>query len=290
MPLQRPFAVGLGLFGLGLADRRPRPVDAGARRRPLPPGPRRRAPWPRRRTSRSAAACRSGSSRACSRCCPRRGWCPGSSARRWRPSWASWPGGAGCSWGCCRSWPWPAGWPSTPCATCPPRRSPPRATSRARGATCAASAPPLAAAAGAGLLVAGLGATEPLVLVAGAILGVAILVPAFRWLTPPGTLRLAAGVPAAVLLRGLMTFSFFAADAYIALLLQTWRGTPARAHRRRVHGDDDRLDARARGCRRGGSTATGRAASWPSASPASRSAACSPCPWSWPGCRRRSRS
>jgi MFS family permease len=84
----------------------------------------------------------------------------------------------------------------------------------------------LAAAAGAGLLVAGLGSGNPLVLVAGAVVGVAILLPAYRWLTPPGTLRLAAGVPAAIFLRGLMTFSFFAADAYIALLLQTWRGTP----------------------------------------------------------------
>ena len=34
-------------------------------------------------------------------------------------------------------------------------------------------------------------------------------VPAFRRLTPPGTLVLAAGVPAAVLLRGVMTFAFF---------------------------------------------------------------------------------
>jgi MFS family permease len=83
----------------------------------------------------------------------------------------------------------------------------------------------LAAAAGAGLLVAGLGSANLLVLVAGATLGIAILVPAYRWLTPPGTLRLATGVPAAIFLRGLMTFSFFAADAYIALLLQTWRGT-----------------------------------------------------------------
>ena len=44
---------------------------------------------------------------------------------------------------------------------------------------------------------------------------------------PPGTLVLAAGVPAAVLLRGVMTFAFFSGDAYIPLLLQTWRGTPA---------------------------------------------------------------
>ncbi len=85
----------------------------------------------------------------------------------------------------------------------------------------------LVAATGAGMLVAALSATGPVILVAGVVLGGALLLPAFRWLTPPGTLRLARGVPAAVLLRGLMTFAFFAADAYIALLLQTWRGTPA---------------------------------------------------------------
>lgn len=85
----------------------------------------------------------------------------------------------------------------------------------------------LIAAAGAGILVAALGTPNPVIRIAGALLGGALLLPAFRWLTPPGTLRLARGVPAAVLLRGLMTFSFFAADAYIALLLQTWRGTPA---------------------------------------------------------------
>jgi MFS family permease len=65
------------------------------------------------------------------------------------------------------------------------------------------------------------------VAIVGALVGVALLVPAFRRLTPPGTLMLALGVPAAVLLRGIMTFSFFSGDAYIPLLLQTWRGTPA---------------------------------------------------------------
>jgi MFS family permease len=85
----------------------------------------------------------------------------------------------------------------------------------------------LVAAAGAALLVGGLGAANPLVVVAGSVLGISLLLPAYRWLTPPGTLLLATGVPAAIFLRGLMTFSFFAADAYIALLLQTWRGTPA---------------------------------------------------------------
>ncbi len=85
----------------------------------------------------------------------------------------------------------------------------------------------VAAAGGAGLLVASLGATAPLAIVAGALAGAAILVPAFRSLTPPGTLVLALGVPAAVMLRAVMTFAFFASDAYIPLLLQTWRGTPA---------------------------------------------------------------
>jgi MFS family permease len=78
---------------------------------------------------------------------------------------------------------------------------------------------------GAGLVIAALTAPEPALMVVGATVGLVLLVPAFRRLTPPGTLRLAAGVPAAVLLRGAMTFAFFAADGYVALLLQTWRGT-----------------------------------------------------------------
>ena len=84
----------------------------------------------------------------------------------------------------------------------------------------------LVAAAGVGLLVAALGSSQPAFLVVGAI-GVSLLLPAYRWLTPRGTLLLAVGVPAAVLLRGVMTFAFFSGDAYIPLLLQTWRGTPA---------------------------------------------------------------
>jgi MFS family permease len=78
---------------------------------------------------------------------------------------------------------------------------------------------------GAGLVIAALTAPEVTVMVGGAAVGFVQLFPAFRRLTPPGTLRAAEGVPAAVLLRGAMTFSFFAADGYVALLLQTWRGT-----------------------------------------------------------------
>ncbi len=85
----------------------------------------------------------------------------------------------------------------------------------------------LLAAAGAGLLIASLTSQDLRLVIGGAVLGLALLVPAFKRLTPPGTLTLAAGVPAAVLLRGVMTFAFFSGDAYIPLLLQTWRGTPA---------------------------------------------------------------
>ncbi len=79
--------------------------------------------------------------------------------------------------------------------------------------------------AGAGLVIAALTDPQPAVAIGGAALGLALLVPAVRRLTPAGTLTAAEGVPAAVLLRGVMTFAFFAADGYIALLLQTWRGT-----------------------------------------------------------------
>ena len=50
---------------------------------------------------------------------------------------------------------------------------------------------------------------------------------ALRRLTPPGTLRAARGLPAAVLIRGIITFAFFAVDAYIALALIELRGLSA---------------------------------------------------------------
>jgi MFS family permease len=75
---------------------------------------------------------------------------------------------------------------------------------------------------GAGLIVSGLSdvSTVPLLLIAA---GVAIGLPAFARLTPAGTIRAAAGLPAAVLLRGLMTFAFFCADAYVPLAIQEVR-------------------------------------------------------------------
>ena len=82
----------------------------------------------------------------------------------------------------------------------------------------------LVLAAGAGLLVAGL--TSGTLIPGGplAIVGFVLVVPSFMRLTPAGTLRAIRGLPAAVLLRGLLTFAFFCADAYVPLALQEWRG------------------------------------------------------------------
>jgi MFS family permease len=80
---------------------------------------------------------------------------------------------------------------------------------------------------GAGLTVAGLTDAQLLPGLALIVVGLAIALPAFKRLTPAGTLRAARGLPAAVLLRGILTFAFFCADAYVALALEDWRGTSA---------------------------------------------------------------
>lgn len=77
---------------------------------------------------------------------------------------------------------------------------------------------------GAGLIVAGLTAANLVPGVPLFVAGVALAVPAFRHLTPPGTLRAARGLPAAVLLRGALTFAFYCASAYVPLALVDWRG------------------------------------------------------------------
>ena len=48
----------------------------------------------------------------------------------------------------------------------------------------------------------------------------------FIRLVPPGTLRLAPGMPAAVMVRGILTFAFFGADAYVSLTFQDVRDQP----------------------------------------------------------------
>jgi MFS family permease len=59
--------------------------------------------------------------------------------------------------------------------------------------------------------------------------GIAIGVPAYRRLTPAGSLTARPGLPAAVLVRGLLTFAFFSVDAYVPLALIGWRGIDATA-------------------------------------------------------------
>ena len=94
----------------------------------------------------------------------------------------------------------------------------------ARTATVARRSLPLALSlvVGAGLIVSGLSNVSPVPLVLIAV-GLAVGVPSFAALTPSGTLRAATGLPAAVLLRGFMTFAFFCADAYVPLAIQEVR-------------------------------------------------------------------
>jgi MFS family permease len=71
--------------------------------------------------------------------------------------------------------------------------------------------------AGPGRLAAVLGG---LVLIAA---GLAAGLPALRRLVPPGTLTARAGLPATILSRGLLTFTFFGADAYVTLAVTAVR-------------------------------------------------------------------
>ena len=77
---------------------------------------------------------------------------------------------------------------------------------------------------GVGLVTVGLTVPELGVAVALSLLGAILGLFALRRLTPPGTLAARPVLPAAVLLRGLLTFMFFGFDAFVALVLVDWRG------------------------------------------------------------------
>jgi MFS family permease len=77
---------------------------------------------------------------------------------------------------------------------------------------------------GASLVVGGLTASEfpvliPLLVGAGVLIGIR----PFRRLVPAGTLRARPGLPAAVLTRGVLTFTYFGTDAFIPLAIQNVR-------------------------------------------------------------------
>jgi len=81
---------------------------------------------------------------------------------------------------------------------------------------------------GATLLLAGLTSANYWALFPLTAAGLLIGVPAFRVLTPAGTLSARPVLPAAILIRGLLTFSFFGADAFVSLALTSVRGTDTR--------------------------------------------------------------
>jgi MFS family permease len=83
--------------------------------------------------------------------------------------------------------------------------------------------------AGTAMVLAGLGAPGSPVVGAALVVGGGLAaVRAFLRLVPPGTVRLAAGLPAAVAVRGILTLAFFGADAYVSLAVTDARGASTR--------------------------------------------------------------
>ena len=81
---------------------------------------------------------------------------------------------------------------------------------------------------GAGLALAGLGqSAQPIIALALIVAGAALGLPALLRLLPPGTLRAAPGLPAAIAAHGLLNLAFFGVDAFVPLALISIRGTSA---------------------------------------------------------------
>jgi MFS family permease len=78
-------------------------------------------------------------------------------------------------------------------------------------------------AAGAALVLGALGAHALWIGVPLALVGVVVGLAPLRRLLPAGTLRARRGLPATILSRGLLTFAFFGADAYVTLTITTVR-------------------------------------------------------------------
>ena len=80
-------------------------------------------------------------------------------------------------------------------------------------------------AAGAGVVLAGLSADTVLLAVPLVVAGVVLGTRPLLGLVPAGTMRAAPGLPAAVAVRGILTFAFFGADAYLPLAITDVRGS-----------------------------------------------------------------
>lgn len=84
----------------------------------------------------------------------------------------------------------------------------------------------LALTAGVGAVLAAISGAPLGVAVALALVGLPVAVVSFLRLVPRGTVRLAPGMPAAIFVRGILTFAFFGADAFVSLTFQDVRGRP----------------------------------------------------------------
>ncbi len=82
---------------------------------------------------------------------------------------------------------------------------------------------------GAGLLTVGLTSGLLIPTIVLSAVGLVLGIFALRRLTPPGTLVARPVLPAAILLRGVLTCAFFGVDAFVALTLVEWRGLSATA-------------------------------------------------------------
>jgi len=70
------------------------------------------------------------------------------------------------------------------------------------------------------------GSAPPVLAVVLGVVGVPAVVASYARLVPPGTLRVRAGMPAAVIVRAMLTFAFFGTDAYVSLTYQDVRDQP----------------------------------------------------------------
>ena len=77
---------------------------------------------------------------------------------------------------------------------------------------------------GAAVFLGGITSSSMLLAVPLVVVGTLLAIPPFRRLMPAGTLRLEAGLPAAVALRGILMFAFFGTDAFVSLTLTSEHG------------------------------------------------------------------
>ncbi len=78
--------------------------------------------------------------------------------------------------------------------------------------------------AGSGMTLSGLQAQSTLIAIMLILPGLAIGIPSLRRLLPPGTLRVKAGLPAAIATMGLLSLAYFGGEAFLPLTLVSIRG------------------------------------------------------------------